>query len=64
MRLSSWFLLGASLISATAAQDEDDTTRENTYFNGVKVPPALDLTPDNFEKTVSSTKWIFIKHYR
>lgn len=64
MRLSPLFLfLGSSLLGGVqAAAKEDD--RENTYFNSMKVPPILELTPDTFDKEVKSSQFMLIKHYR
>lgn len=64
MKLSSLFVLGATAIVGAAAQDEIDKTRENTFFNGIKVPPPLDLSPDNFEEASHASKWLMVKHYR
>ncbi|KAJ3955909.1 hypothetical protein N0V92_007559 [Colletotrichum tropicale] len=63
MRLSPLFLfLGSSLLGGVqAAAKEDD--RENTYFNSMKVPPILELTPDTFDKEVKSSQFMLIKHY-
>jgi len=63
------FLFGAVSLAATAAaspspDSEDDAPRENTYFNQKKVPPMLELTPDNWEKESKASKWLMVKHYR
>ena len=47
-----------------ATENEKDPERENTYFDGKKVPPILQLTPDDFEKQVNASKYMLIKHYR
>lgn len=71
MRLSSlvWgLLLGA--VAHVAAQEEDeeeipaDYSQEYTDFDGKKVPPLLELTPDNFEKEIKGAKHLMVKHYR
>ena len=69
MRLSEWslslFFGAAALVSAASGSaDSEDPTRENTYFNTQKVPPLLELTPDNFEKEVKASKFMIVKHYR
>lgn len=38
--------------------------RENTYFNAKKVPPLLELTPDNWDAEMKLSRWLFVKHYR
>lgn len=56
-------LIGAAAFAWTAVADETQT-KENTYFNGKKVPPLIEFTPDNFETEVKATKFTIIKHYR
>ncbi|RFU75969.1 disulfide isomerase [Trichoderma arundinaceum] len=68
MRLTSFTLLSGLaafglLGSSAAADDEDSSVPEKTYFDSLPVPPLIDLTPDNFEKEASQTKWLFVKHY-
>lgn len=43
---------------------DDSEAREPTYFNGIKVPPMLELTPDNWEKEIKASKYIIVKHFR
>lgn len=72
MRLSSlaWgLLLGAT--ARVAAQDDfeddeipEDKSLETTTFDGIKVPPMLELTPDNFETEIKKSKYMLVKHYR
>ncbi|KAJ5569717.1 uncharacterized protein N7459_009147 [Penicillium hispanicum] len=50
----------AKVISKRANRGVDSD--EPTEFNGVEVPPLLQLTPDNFEETIKNGYW-FIKHY-
>jgi len=67
MRFASiTLLLGAVPWGVTAGADEkpSDVTRENTYFDGKKVPPILELTPDNFKTESKASKWLMVKHYR
>ncbi|KAK4192731.1 thioredoxin-like protein [Podospora australis] len=64
--LKSLFLLGAAaLVSAASAADDadEDITRENTYFNGKKVPPILELTPLNWKTEVKKSKFLMVKHF-
>ncbi|KAL1858900.1 hypothetical protein Daus18300_009769 [Diaporthe australafricana] len=71
MRLSSlsWgLLLGAS--ARVAAEDDfeddeipEDKSLETTTFDGIKVPPMLELTPDNFETEIKKSKYMLVKHY-
>ncbi|KAL2834328.1 thioredoxin-like protein [Aspergillus cavernicola] len=42
--------------------DADDSSSAPTVFNGIEVPPQIELTPDNFEETVKDGYW-FIKQY-
>lgn len=72
MRLSSlaWgLLLGAA--ARTGAQEDDyddeipeDKSLETTTFDDIKVPPMLELTPDNFETEIKKSKYMLVKHYR
>ncbi|KAK1674779.1 thioredoxin [Colletotrichum godetiae] len=64
MRLSPLFLfLGSTLLSGVQAAEADKDERENTYFNSMKVPPILELTPDTFDKEVKASQFMLIKHY-
>ncbi|KAF6840908.1 disulfide isomerase [Colletotrichum plurivorum] len=64
MRLSPLFLfLGSTLLSGVQAAGKEQDDRENTYFNSMKVPPILELTPDTFDKEVKASKFMLIKHY-
>ncbi|KAK3939811.1 thioredoxin domain-containing protein 5 [Diplogelasinospora grovesii] len=54
----------ASLAAAASSTDaEEDAAVENTYFNQKKVPPMLELTPDNWAKESKASKWLMVKHY-
>jgi protein disulfide-isomerase len=59
-------LLGAAALVVAEVPDDDDEepVRENTYFNGKKVPPMLELTPDTWEKEYKASKYLMVKHYR
>ncbi|KAK7431431.1 hypothetical protein QQZ08_001921 [Neonectria magnoliae] len=65
MRLSPLTLLTGAVALATAQQmpGEEDNTKEATYYNTVRVPPLLELTPNNWAEEVAKTKYIFVKHY-
>ncbi|KAK4160775.1 thioredoxin-like protein [Cladorrhinum sp. PSN259] len=66
MRLLNFsFLLGAAALVAGSPPEpaEEDATRENTYFDGKKVPPMLELTPANWEKEAKASKYLMVKHY-
>lgn len=68
MRLASFaLLLGASVLGAAqaiGASAPDGVDKDTTTFNGKKVPPLLELTPDNFDKEVNVTKYLVVKYYR
>jgi protein disulfide-isomerase len=59
-------LFGAAVWAAAASSDSSDEegAGENTYFNGIKVPPMLELTQDNWEEEYKSSQWLMVKHYR
>ncbi|TFB03450.1 hypothetical protein CCMA1212_004646 [Trichoderma ghanense] len=66
MRLTSFLsgLAAFGLLSSPAlADDEAENVPAPTYFDSVMVPPLTELTPDNFEKEASKTKWLLVKHY-
>ncbi|GKT45621.1 uncharacterized protein ColSpa_05802 [Colletotrichum spaethianum] len=64
MRLSPLFLfLGSTLLSGVQAAAEEKEDQASTYFNSMKVPPILELTPDTFEKEVKAHQFMLIKHY-
>lgn len=66
MRLSPLALLAGAwaLARAQSLTEEDDPKKENTYFNSIKVPPLLELSPANWEAETSQTRWMMVKHYR
>ncbi|KAI0841254.1 thioredoxin-like protein [Hypoxylon sp. FL0890] len=67
MRLASLalFLSAAALGTAQAigAETSDSPDQENTYFNGKRVPPLLELTADNFDKEVKLSKFLVVKYF-
>lgn len=72
MKFSSllWgMLLGAvANVAAQDAEDDDeipaDYSQETTEFDGKKVPPIKELTPDTFATEIKSSKYMLVKHYR
>lgn len=72
MKFSSlvWgLLLGAiTQVVAEDIEDEDvipdDYSLETTVFDGKKVPPILELTPDNFDTEIKGSKYMLVKLYR
>jgi protein disulfide-isomerase len=66
MRLLPFTLLfgAATLAAAASASDDEATDQENTYFNGKKVPPMLELSESNWEQEVNNSKWLMVKHHR
>jgi protein disulfide-isomerase len=63
LNLSLLFGAAALAVDSTPFEDEDPV-RENTYFNGKKVPPMLELTPENWEKESKASRFLMVKHYR
>ncbi|KAI0966595.1 thioredoxin-like protein [Xylaria arbuscula] len=67
MRLTSLaLLLGAvtsGIAQAIGADTTDDPEKENTYFDGKRVPPLLELTADNFEKEVQASTFLVVKYF-
>ncbi|KAI0388013.1 thioredoxin-like protein [Hypomontagnella monticulosa] len=67
MRLASIALfLSAAVLGAAQAigsESKDNPDKENTYFNGKKVPPLLELTPNNFDEEVKLSKLLVVKYY-
>jgi protein disulfide-isomerase len=52
------------IAQAIGADTTDDPEVENTYFNGKRVPPLLELTSDNFDKEVKASKFLVVKYYK
>lgn len=46
---------------AEATVDEDFLP---TTFDGIEVPPMINLTPKNFDEYLNHSKYLFVKHYR
>ena len=64
MRFSPFALLFGAATLAVVASAEDAEAQEDTYFDGKKVPPMLELTESNYEKEINASKWLLVKHYR
>ncbi|KAI1158853.1 thioredoxin-like protein [Nemania serpens] len=59
-------LLGAvssGIAQAIGADTTDDPQKENTSFNGKRVPPLLELTSSNFEREVKASKFLVVKYF-
>ncbi|KIH89414.1 protein disulfide-isomerase [Sporothrix brasiliensis 5110] len=76
MRLSSLLpFLGMAVVTVAAddakpeakagakAEAKSDDVEKPTIFDGIKVPPLINLTPKNFEEQLNSTKYLYVKHY-
>lgn len=60
-------LLGAvssGIAQAIGADTTDDPKRENTVFNGKRVPPLLELTASNFDSEVNASKFLVVKYFK
>lgn len=68
MRLASLALLFSAVTSGIAqaigSETADDPERENTYFNGKRVPPLLELTADNFDDEAKTSKFLVVKYFK
>lgn len=72
MKFSSllWGVLLGAVANVTAQNTEEDDeipadySQETTEFDGKRVPPLLELTPDNFARELKASKYILVKHYR
>ena len=68
MRLFNLSLLlgAAALVTGQALVEEpdEDAIRENSWFNGKKVPPMTILTPDNWKEELGKSKYTMVKGYR
>lgn len=67
MRLLPLSLLfwAASALAADVEYDEEEyPVLETTYFNGVAVPPLLDLTPQTWDQELNSSRWLMVKFFK
>ena len=54
---------GADISSAgVEIEDEEDEGKESTIFNGIEVPPLVDIEGEKFDATVKEGYW-FVKHH-
>lgn len=63
MRPSFAFLAGAAALALAEPKDKSSASK-GTEFNGVAVPPLLELTPANFAEELKKSKHLVVKHYR
>jgi protein disulfide-isomerase len=56
-------LLGVSSL-VHAGDKKQDEKNGPTTFNGVEVPPLIELTPETYEKMAKEHKFLMVKHYR
>ena len=62
MRLSPLLaLFGASVLTHAK---ENVAKKPPTVFNGVEVPPLLELNPKSFKTDLNTTKFTMVKFYR
>lgn len=68
MRLSPFALLAGAVALAQAQSlsfgKDAASAKKSTTFNGVTVPPLLELNPSNFDDEMKQTKYLMVKHYR
>lgn len=58
-------LFGVAALAVASPVDEvEDGTPVDTFFNGKKVPPMLELTPENWDKEKTASRFLMVKHYR
>ncbi|KAK3687308.1 thioredoxin-like protein [Podospora appendiculata] len=63
LNLSLFFGAAALAVAASSKDSDDDSARENTYFNQKKVAPLPEVTPDTWEKDSKASKWLLLKLY-
>lgn len=60
-------LFGAAATALAAAVTNDDefpAVLETTHFNGIAVPPMLELSPETWEQEMNNTKFLMVKFFR
>lgn len=57
------FLAGLATLGRAQSLGERDPDKEGTTFNGLSVPPLLELTPANWDKEIKQSRWMLVKHY-
>lgn len=67
--LWAWSLFSLAIVPSLATnldkrQDTDDVQDEpsGTIFNGIAVPPQMELNPENFKTTIADGYWL-VKHF-
>jgi hypothetical protein len=63
--LLAWSLFSLAIVPSLATslykrQEETDEVEDgptNTIFNGIEVPPEMELGPDNFKSTIADGYW-------
>ncbi|KAF4979873.1 hypothetical protein FZEAL_4007 [Fusarium zealandicum] len=63
MRVSSLAMLAGLSAFAQAGKQFNPFT-DPTTFNGIEVPPFLELTPTTFDAELKKTKFMMVKHFR
>lgn len=64
MRLSFTWLASAAALVGVKAIGGVMPSEDPTVFNGVTVPPVLELGPSTFEAELKKHKYLVVKHYR
>ncbi|UPK97327.1 hypothetical protein LCI18_008262 [Fusarium solani-melongenae] len=62
MRFSALAVL-AGLAAFTHAEEETNPVTDPTTFNGVSVPPLLELSPTTWEEELKKNKFLMVKHF-
>lgn len=63
--LLAWSLFSLAIVPSLATnlykrQEETDEVEDgptSTIFNGIEVPPEMELNPDNFQSTIADGYW-------
>ncbi|KAM4056810.1 thioredoxin domain-containing protein [Hirsutella rhossiliensis] len=64
MRLHVFALLvGLAAPGWAQSSEEQDAKPHDTIFDGITVPPLLELTPSNWNEESKKTRWLAVKHY-
>lgn len=63
MRFSPLAVL-AGLTALVHAEESINPVTDPTVFNGVSVPPLLELSPTTWEEELKKNKFLMVKHFR
>ncbi|ROT40549.1 thioredoxin [Sodiomyces alkalinus F11] len=63
MKLFTLLCLGTVALAASTTRKKKSKTKGPTVFNGIEVPPMLEITPDNFESVSNETQFMLVKHF-